>query len=59
MKLTEYVRDTKGELNHVSWPTKKQAIGYTVLTVVLSLIAALYLGLLDGIFTRIVASLVS
>lgn len=49
--FTDYIRDTKGELKHVSWPTRKQAIVYTLLTVVLSISLAVYLGLFDFIFS--------
>ena len=59
MKLAEYIRDTRGELKHVSWPTKKQAISYTAITVGLSLLAALYLGLLDALLAEGVKLLVS
>jgi preprotein translocase subunit SecE len=59
MKLAEYIRDTRGELRHVSWPTRKQAIVYTAITIGLSLLVAIYLGLLDAIFAEGVKLLVS
>ena len=49
--ITDYIRDTRGELKHVSWPTRKQAIVYTILTVFLSIGLSLYLGLFDFIFS--------
>jgi len=51
-KLTTYLRETRGELTHVSWPTRKQVAIYTALVVVLSLATAAYLGLLDTLLTR-------
>ena len=54
MGLIEYIKDTKGEMKHVSWPTKSQAIGYTMIVLVLSVALALYLGLFDYIFTNII-----
>ena len=51
MSITDYIRDTKGELKHVSWPTRKQAVVFTVLTIVLSIALAFYLGLFDFIFS--------
>ena len=50
-KLIEYIRDTKGELKHVSWPTRKQAIAFTVIVIAISLIVSIYLGLLDALFS--------
>jgi preprotein translocase subunit SecE len=51
MGLTDYIRDTRGELKHVSWPTRKQAIVFTLLTIVLSIALSFYLGLFDFIFS--------
>jgi preprotein translocase subunit SecE len=54
MNIFDYIRDTKGEMKHVSWPTKKQTITYTILIVVVSVAVAAYLGLFDEIFSNIV-----
>ncbi len=59
MKLVEYIRETKGELKHVSWPTRRQAIAFTVLVVALSLIVSVYLGVFDAIFSEIVKMIVA
>lgn len=50
MKLVDYVKDVKGELAHVNFPGKRQTTFLTVFVVVLSLAAALYLGLFDFLF---------
>ena len=54
MLLLDYIRDTKGEMKHVSWPTKNQAIAYTALVLVISIILSIYLGFFDFIFTRVI-----
>jgi len=54
MLLLDYIRDTKGEMKHVSWPTKSQAIGYTALVLVISIVLSIYLGFFDFIFTRVI-----
>jgi len=54
MNIFDYIRDTKGEMKHVSWPTKKQTINYTILIIAVSIFAALYLGAFDHLFTFIV-----
>ena len=53
MGLIQYVKETRGELKHVSWPTRKQATVFTVVVVIISLATAAYLGLFDWIFTSI------
>jgi preprotein translocase subunit SecE len=57
-RFTNYIRDTRGELAHVSWPTRKQAIGFTVITILISLIVAFYLGFFDYIFSLIIQKFV-
>ncbi|MBI4088309.1 preprotein translocase subunit SecE [Candidatus Kaiserbacteria bacterium] len=47
----QYLKDTRGELRHVAWPTQTQTIVYTVLVALISVGVALYLGLFDFIFT--------
>ncbi len=59
MKITEYIRDTRSELKHVNWPTRAQAIGYTVVVIVLSAVVAFLLGAFDSIFSTILKSLIS
>lgn len=51
----QYLRDTRGELRHVAWPTQAQTIIYTALVIAISIGVALYLGLFDYIFTGALA----
>jgi len=50
-KFGEYLKETKGELKHVSWPTKRQAVLFTVVVVVFSIVTAAFLGAFDFILT--------
>ncbi|MBI5400625.1 MAG: preprotein translocase subunit SecE [Candidatus Yonathbacteria bacterium] len=54
MSFIEYIKESKGELAHVSWPTRSQAIAFTVLVVVLSVATSIYLGAFDALFTTII-----
>lgn len=53
-KLSEYLKETKGELKHVNWPNKNQATMFTIIVVVFSLITAFFLGAFDFIFTMLI-----
>ena len=55
MNLINYLRDTRAELRHVSWPTRQQAINYTIIVLAISIGTGLFLGLLDFIFSRLLA----
>lgn len=59
MKLTNYIKETRAELKHVNWPTRSQAIGYTVVVIVFSAVIAALLGAFDFIFTSILQKLIS
>jgi preprotein translocase subunit SecE len=58
MKIVEYVKDTRGELKHVSWPTRKQAVIFTAIVIALSIFVALFLGLFDFLFTKALSFLI-
>ncbi len=59
MQIIQYLRDTKGEFTHISWPTRNQAIVFTVLVIVLSVLTSVYLGVADTVFSLVIKSFVS
>ncbi|OGZ04439.1 MAG: preprotein translocase subunit SecE [Candidatus Lloydbacteria bacterium RIFCSPHIGHO2_01_FULL_41_20] len=50
MSFIDYLRETKGELKHVSWPTQRQTIVYTIIVIIISVVVAYFLGLFDYVF---------
>lgn len=58
-KIVEYMRETKGELKHVIWPTRKQALAFTLIVIVLSIVVAYFLGIFDFIFGRLLDKVIS
>lgn len=50
MSFIQYLKDTKAEMKHVNWPTRSQAISYTVLVILLSVGVAALLGAFDAFF---------
>ncbi len=57
-KLTKYFRDTAAELKQVSWPSQHQALLYTALVIGVSAAVALFVGLVDFIFSQGISLLV-
>lgn len=51
MSITSYIKETKAEMKHVSWPTRKQSVNYTLLVIAISILTAILLGFFDFIFT--------
>jgi len=41
------------ELKHVTWPTWKEATGLTITVLVISLIVALFIGIIDVLLARL------
>jgi preprotein translocase subunit SecE len=54
-----YLKDTRAEMKHVSWPTKDQTIAYTILVIALSLFVSVLLGVFDAGFTKAMEFLIS
>jgi len=52
-KFITYLKDTRAELKYVTWPTTRQAIVYTLLVVVISIITAAFTGAFDFIFSEV------
>ncbi len=50
MGLINYIKETRGEMKHVNWPTKVQALNYTILIVVVSIVTAVVLAVADYVF---------
>lgn len=55
MKIVEYVKDTRAEMKHVSWPTRSQAVAFTILVIALSIFVAAFLGFFDFLFTKLLS----
>lgn len=58
MSISDYIKETKGELKHVSWPTRNQTTMFTILVIAISVIVAAYLGLFDYIFTTVLGKFI-
>ncbi|MFA5736619.1 MAG: preprotein translocase subunit SecE [Candidatus Paceibacterota bacterium] len=58
-QLTNYIKDTKSEMKHVSWPTKKQTINFTTIVIGISIFMAVLLGVFDLIYQYILRFLLS
>jgi preprotein translocase subunit SecE len=53
-KTLQFLREVKIELKKVTWPSRKQTIGSTVVVIVLVLIISLFLGVVDIGLTKLV-----
>ena len=51
-KLKNYVNDSIEEMKKVTWPTRKETYNYTLLVIGISLAMAIFLGMLDFVFSK-------
>jgi preprotein translocase subunit SecE len=58
-KLIEYINAAIAEMKKVTWPTKKEAKNYTLIVIGFSIGVALFLGLLDYIFSFGISKIIS
>ncbi len=57
--VVNYLRDTRAELRKVHWPSREEAWGLTQIVLLVTVSAALFLGLLDYLFAREMKGLIS
>ncbi len=53
--LLTYLQEVKLELSKVTWPSKQLTINMTLVVIIVSILVAIYLGVLDFVFARLMA----
>ena len=53
--LLTYLQEVKLELGKVTWPSKQLTINMTLVVIIVSILVAIYLGVLDFVFARLMA----
>jgi len=48
-----FLKEVRAEMNNVSWPSKKETTRLTGIVVGISLIVAIFIGILDFLFTNL------
>jgi len=54
----QFLRDSKTELKKVKWPTRKELLASTSMVIILALVLALFLGLIDFGFLKIITKII-
>ncbi|MFO7812621.1 MAG: preprotein translocase subunit SecE [Pelovirga sp.] len=53
-KLNTFLGNVKAELQKVTWPSKKDTYGSTMVVIVVVIFCAVYLGAIDMILSRLI-----
>jgi preprotein translocase subunit SecE len=56
--ITRYFRETRGEIRKVTWPTPEESRRLTAIVLGVTAVMALFLGILDFIFSNLIQELV-
>ena len=57
-RVVRYVRETRGEIRKVTWPTRQESQRLTAIVLGVTALMALFLGVLDFMFSNAVQGLV-
>jgi len=52
-KITNFLKEVKIELNKVSWSTRQELVGSTVVVITVTFIMAIFIGLIDILLSHI------
>ncbi len=58
-QIRSFLQESRQELKRVNWPTREEAIRYTVFVVGFSLVLALFLGILDFGFMQAIEKIIA
>ncbi len=51
-KVVTFLKEIRAELRKVTWPTRNELIGSTIVTIVVTLIVSVFIGIVDRVFTQ-------
>lgn len=51
--LIRYLKNVRAEFAHITWPSRREAIGHTLIIVLITAITALVAAGLDALFTGV------
>ncbi len=57
-KIKQYFKEVKQEFKHVNWLTKKEAMKYTFMVIVFSVVMSAFLGLCDFAFMQLLSKII-
>ncbi len=50
-KIIKFLKEVRSELDKVTWPTKNELVGSTIVTVVVTFIISIFIGFVDRLLT--------
>lgn len=57
--IITYFSQVRSELSKVIWPKREEIIKLTLIVIIISIVVGAYVGVLDAVFIKLLAELVS
>jgi len=54
-KAIQFLRDVRFELGKVTWPSRRELLGSTVIVIIMSVIVSIFIGVVDLGFSNLVS----
>jgi preprotein translocase subunit SecE len=54
-KVIQFLKDVRFELGKVTWPSRRELLGSTVIVIIMSVIASIFIGVVDLGFSNLVS----
>jgi len=54
----DYLKEVRGELSKVVWPTREEVVKLALIVITISLVVSAYVGLLDYIFVQLIERII-
>lgn len=56
-KILKFFKETKAEMIKVTWPSKQEIIGSTIVTVVVAIVVSIFIGIVDFALDKVVRTI--
>lgn len=57
VRISKYFREVRSEMRKVSWPGRNELVKFTGIVIVAVILAAIYIGVVDVVFSKILSLL--
>ena len=57
-KVVGFIQEVRGELNKVSWSTREEVTGSTIVVIISTLLLAVFVGMCDFVLSRVIGVLI-
>jgi preprotein translocase subunit SecE len=57
-KAKEFLMEVKAEMKRVTWPSRKEAMGGTIVVIAVVFLVSIYLGVIDSVLAKMVRGII-